>query len=176
MARFKKRNLAVPQQAQALNVKLAKTVRLNYLLFLPPDYGADPQQKWPLILFLHGAGERGSDPELLKLYGRPKVVEGWPDCPFIVASPQCPIDSIWLYQLDALNVLVDDLLSKYAIDPTRIYLTGLSLGGYGTWHLATLHPERFAAIAPVCGGGNRGLCCLCKNMSGYACHRPAVTV
>src|SRR5258708_31816504 len=87
----------------------------------------------------------------------PKVVEGWPDCPFIVASPQCPIDSIWLYQLDTLNMLLDDLISKYAIDPARIYLTGLSLGGYGTWYLATLYPERFAAIAPVCGGGFYGL-------------------
>ena len=131
----------------------APTVYLNYLLFLPKRYGADSEKKWPLILFLHGAGERGDDLERIKRHGIPKIVEQQEDFEFIAVSPQCPADSTWVAEIGALNALLDEIVATHTVDTTRIYLTGLSMGGYGTWHLATAYPERFAAIAPICGGG-----------------------
>lgn len=141
------------QQARTFEGQISKTVHLDYLLFLPNDYGNDPHVKWPLILFLHGMGERGNDLELVKKHGIPRVVEQQPDFPFITISPQCPMDSFWTNELDALKALLDDVAARYAVDTGRIYLTGLSMGGYGSWHLATECPERFAAVAPICGGG-----------------------
>lgn len=141
------------QQAHIFEAEIKKTVRLQYLLFLPEGYGNDPQQKWPLILFLHGAGERGDDINLVKKHGIPKVVEQRKDFPFIAVSPQCPQDSWWSFQIEALSALLDDIVANYAVDTDRVYLTGLSMGGYGTWHLAAVYPDRFAAIAPICGGG-----------------------
>jgi predicted peptidase len=125
-------------------------VKFNYLLFLPEDY-RKTRKKWPLILFLHGAGESGSDLAKVKTNGIPKIVETRKDFPFIAVSPQCPGRG---WNVDALNALLDDIVRNYKVDKNRIYLTGLSMGGYGTWSLAAAHPERFAAIAPVCGGGN----------------------
>jgi predicted peptidase len=127
-------------------------VALDYLLFLPEAYATDASKKWPLILFLHGAGERGSDLGKVKVHGPPKIVEKKKDFPFVVVSPQCPGNGWW--DSFALNALLDDVLAKYRIDPARVYLTGLSMGGFGTWDLASRHPERFAAIAPICGGGS----------------------
>jgi predicted peptidase len=151
------RKLKKGQQAKVFRKTIRKKVALEYLLFLPENYD-DDGEKWPFILFLHGAGERGADLGILKKNGIPKVieekaVEGKVDFPFIVASPQCPTGAHW--QPDALSALLDDLVGRYAIDEERIYLTGLSMGGMGTWALAGEEPKRFAAIAPVCGGGTR---------------------
>ena len=85
-------------------------------------------------------------------HGLPRVIERGNRLPFIVASPQCPTGEWW--DADALGALVDEVEERHAVDPDRIYVTGLSMGGYGTWRLAQAQPERFAAIAPVCGGGN----------------------
>jgi predicted peptidase len=104
-----------------------------------------------LILFLHGAGERGTDVWKVATHGPPKNVVEHPDFPFIVVSPQCPEGQFW--SNDLLLALLDEIGRKYAVDPERIYLTGLSMGGFGTWSLGVSHPERFAAIAPICGGG-----------------------
>jgi len=139
------------QQAQMLDTEVRLPVKLGYLLHLPADYGQG-NQSWPLILFLHGAGERGDDLDKVRVHGIPKIVEDQPDFPFIAVSPQCPEPSWWTEELFALDVLLDDLVERYAVDEKRIYLTGLSMGGFGTWRLASLHPERFAAIAPICGG------------------------
>jgi predicted peptidase len=128
-------------------------IRLGYLLFLPDDYEAAAGKKWPLILFLHGMGERGNDLNLLKVHGIPKIVENQPDFPFVAVSPQCPDQTIWSDHHGTLRAMLDEISSEYAIDERRIYLTGLSMGGYGTWSLSTAYPERFAAIAPICGGG-----------------------
>ena len=128
-------------------------VQLDYLLFLPKGHQETSVEKWPLILFLHGAGERGDDLELVKKHGIPKIVEKNPDFPFIAVSPQCPEGSWWTSELRVLNALLDEIIEKYSVDTKRIYLTGLSMGGFGTWSLATMQPERFAAIAPICGGG-----------------------
>ncbi len=162
-----------PQTVQkkcTFEAQITKTVRLDYLLFLPEDYGADQQQKWPLILFLHGAGERGDDLERVKAHGIPKIAEQQQDFPFIAISPQCPKSSWWTVELEALNALLDEIVAKYAVDTKRIYLTGLSMGGFGAWHLATAHPERFAAIAPVCGGGDPEKACILKDIPAWVFH------
>jgi predicted peptidase len=125
-------------------------VTLKYLLYLPADY--DKQDKWPLILFLHGAGERGDDLERVKVHGPPKLIEHGKQFPFIIVSPQCPNGHWWNNELVTLSALLDDIESKYKVDKDRVYLTGLSMGGFGTWALAGYSPDRFAAIIPICGG------------------------
>jgi predicted peptidase len=104
------------------------------------------------MLFLHGAGERGEDLALIKRHGVAHIVEAQPDFPFLVVSPQCPPNEAW--SADMLVALLDEIERHYAIDPERIYGTGLSMGGFGTWALAIASPDRLAAIAPICGGGD----------------------
>jgi len=143
-----------PQSAQSVkHYHFEKTVRadLDYLLFLPKGYDAKAEKRWPMILFLHGAGERGTNIWKVATHGPPKNVATHPDFPFVVVSPQCPERQVW--SRDALLGLLDDCTAQYAVDKSRIYLTGLSMGGYGTWDLGLTHPERFAAIVPICGGG-----------------------
>lgn len=138
------------QQAKTFEKQIS--VKLDYLLFLPEGYSNDSDKKWPLMLFLHGAGERGSDVNKVKVHGPPKIVQTKKDFPFILVSPQCPANSWWKpYELIAL---LDQIQKDYKVDPDRVYLTGLSMGGFGTWELASQNPQRFAAIAPICGGGN----------------------
>ena len=103
------------------------------------------------MLFLHGSGESGTNLTRVKLHGPPKIVESKPDFPFILVSPQ---NNGRGWNSDALNALLDDVISKYKVDEHRVYLTGLSMGGSGTWSLAAAHPEKFAAIVPICGRGN----------------------
>lgn len=139
------------QQRQRITVTLTKTATLDYLLYLPQGYDAKGNTTWPLMLFLHGAGERGSDLTKVAIHGPPKLVKEGKQFPFILVSPQCPENERW--QADTLLALLDDLRAKYRVDPKRVYLTGLSMGGYGSWSLGVSHPEKFAAIAPICGGG-----------------------
>jgi predicted peptidase len=139
------------QKPVAFKKKRTETASANYLLFRPADYKPRSSKRWPLILFLHGAGERGTNIWKVAAHGPPKIVKNDPNFPFIVVSPQCPPDQRWLPE--TLTALLDDVIRKHAVDTNRIYLTGLSMGGYGTWKLAMAHPERFAAIAPICGGG-----------------------
>ena len=138
------------QQEKHFEAKISVTAKIDYLLFLPQGY-ENSKQRWPLILFLHGAGESGTNLAKVKTHGPPKVVESKPDFPFILVSPQ---SSGRGWNSDTLNALLDDVVRKYRVDTHQIYLTGLSMGGYGTWSLAAAHPERFAAIVPICGGGN----------------------
>lgn len=127
----------------------------GYLLFLPKDYGTD-QRKWPVMMFLHGSGERGDDLNLVKVHGPPKLVEQRPDFPFIVVSPQCPKDRSWNgdVQSHLLAELLDSVLTRFNADPERVTVTGLSMGGFGSWTLAARYPNRFAAAVPICGGGD----------------------
>jgi len=141
------------QTAESILPGRGKAQSLKFLFYLPGAAREDPGQKWPLILFLHGVGERGSNPRVLLRYGIPKQVEKTPDFPFIAISPQCPRDDWWPDLIPELNGLYDYALDSYPVDIDRIFLTGLSMGGYGTWSWASLYPDRFAAIAPICGGG-----------------------
>lgn len=131
--------------------QIAQRLRLPYLAYVPEEYGASPERRWPLILFLHGAGERGDDLEAVRAVGLPPFVERQPEFPFVVIAPQCPARSDWTLELDALTALLNHVVANYRVDVRRVYLTGLSMGGRGVWQLAARHPERFAAIAPVCG-------------------------
>ncbi|MDF1739201.1 MAG: prolyl oligopeptidase family serine peptidase [Verrucomicrobiales bacterium] len=139
------------QTPEQFEVPVTAPEGLKFLLSLPDGYEADKEKAWPLMVFLHGAGERGDNLDLVKVHGPPKRVEAGEKFPFILASPQCPAGSWW--SDEPVLELIDHLESTYRVDKTRIYLTGLSMGGYGTWHFATKAPKRFAAIAPVCGGG-----------------------
>ncbi|MEI2610039.1 MAG: prolyl oligopeptidase family serine peptidase [Candidatus Promineifilaceae bacterium] len=132
---------------------ITKTVKLNYLLHLPPQMADKPGELWPTILFLHGFGESGDNSDVVMTQGLPRYLADHPDFPFIVIAPQCPWQTWWPELADALDVLLDECAAAYPIDPHRLYLTGLSMGGYGTWYLGTKWPQRFAAIAPICGGG-----------------------
>lgn len=122
---------------------------MGYLLYLPTNSVAK-NEKHPLLLFLHGSGERGSYLPLVKKHGPPKIVEERGDLPFIVVSPQLSSDNQF-FDPAALAALLDSVVDKYQVDKDRIYVTGLSMGGGGTWHLAALQPDRFAAIVPICG-------------------------
>lgn len=135
------------QRPAQLNTQVK--VQLRYLLYLPKDY--DKVQPAPLLLFLHGSGESGDDLELVKIHGPPKLIAEGKDFPFIVVSPQCPKGKMW--EPIELVALLDDLSQQYKVDQDRVYVTGLSMGGFGTWRLAAFAPDRFAAIAPICGGG-----------------------
>ncbi len=139
------------QTPQQFTYRKTVDFTLNYLLFLPKGYEDKGEKKWPLILFLHGAGERGNDIWKVAVHGPPKQATNLVEFPFIVVSPQCPDNQVW--KSEELLRLLDDVRGRYAVDPTRVYLTGLSMGGYGTWSLGLTHPEQFAAIAPICGGG-----------------------
>ncbi|MEY4918670.1 MAG: Beta-glucuronidase [Verrucomicrobiota bacterium] len=137
------------QTAQKFFTERKQILAADYLLSLPPDYGANAAKRWPLILFLHGAGERGKNLQIVAKHGPTKIDAAKNN--FIIVSPQCPDGQIW--SNDLLLALLDDVETKYAVDTKRVYLTGLSMGGFGTWSLGLTHPERFAAIAPICGGG-----------------------
>jgi len=140
------------QTAQKFHLERKQVLAADYLLFLPRGYGEDPAKRWPLMLFLHGAGERGNQVWLVAKHGPPKFAVSATNFPFIVVSPQCPNGKIW--SNDLLLALLDEMETRYAVDTHRVYLTGLSMGGFGTWSLGLSHPDRFAAIAPICGGGD----------------------
>lgn len=170
---------AETQTTESFHRMITKKVGYEYLLALPSGYDAAADKKWPLIIFLHGSGERGTDLWLVAKHGPPKILRGEPTAPhlnegdqrpaspaaqtsgeaartllrtqFIVASPQCPPGRAW--DDDTVVALLDVVTERYKIDPQRSYLTGLSLGGYGTWSVGLKYPERFAAIVPICGGG-----------------------
>ena len=131
---------------------LDRTIKVNmkYLLYLPKDY--DQKESWPLLVFLHGLGEQGDNLELVKKHGPPKLIEAGRQFPFLVVSPQCPKDGWW--QPVEIKALMDEIVEKFKVDRDRIYLTGLSMGGFGTWAQAAYEPHRFAALVPICGGGN----------------------
>lgn len=125
-------------------------VSYHYLLSKPEGYEADAKKKWPLVIFLHGSGERGSDLEQLKKHGPPKLIAAGKSFPAVVASLQCPANELW--NPHGVKAVTDHLIKTERIDAGRVYLTGLSMGGFGTWETAFEYPDTYAAIAPVCGG------------------------
>ncbi|HEV2131679.1 MAG TPA: prolyl oligopeptidase family serine peptidase, partial [Longimicrobiaceae bacterium] len=156
------------QEPRELRRHVVREATGRYLLFLPAGYAGSRGERWPLILFLHGAGERGDDLEKVMIHGPPKLVAERPDFPFIVVSPQVPEDRIW--SVSFLDALLEEVTERYRVDPDRIYVTGLSMGGYGTWHLAMEYPHRFAAIAPISGGGTITGACTLRHLPIWAFH------
>ncbi len=130
--------------------RLKSPEKYDYLLYLPKDY-ANTKTTYPLVIYLHGGSQTGKDLNKLKIYGLPHLVDKGRDFNFIIASPQCPDGKFWSTD-NWFDSLYTDLTTKYRIDTKRVYLTGISMGGYGTWQTAVDHPEKFAAIVPLCGG------------------------
>lgn len=127
----------------------------KYILFVPHDYKGD--KAWPVILFLHGAGETGTDGEKQAKVGLgPAIRKQEKSFPFIAVFPQSQKRTWQADSPDAQRALaiLAEVRKTYKVDDKRIYLTGLSMGGYGTWSLAAKYPDRWAAIVPICGGGN----------------------
>jgi len=124
---------------------------LGYLLYLPEDYD-ESEQGWPLLLFLHGAGKRGHDLAKVRGCGPPLLIDSGEPLSMIVVSPQCPENVGW--QPELLKELLDEMSERFAVNPRQVFVTGHSMGAYGTWALAASDPERFAAAAPISGGGD----------------------
>jgi len=139
----------------------------SYQLHLPKGHAGETTG-WPLIIFLHGSGERGSDLNQVKVHGPPKIADRDPAFPFVLVSPQLPAEQEW--DLAKLSSLLDHGIATLRIDPARIYITGLSLGGHATWRWAAAEPWRFAAIAPVAGRGDPATACALKAMPVWAFH------
>ena len=127
---------------------------IPYLLYLPKNY--DSAETFPLMLFLHGRGESNGPLRLVEKWGPPRMASRGVDLPYVLISPQCPREKRWTSddQLAMLLSLLDHVTTEFKIDAQRTYLTGLSMGGYGSWRLAADHASRFAAAAIICGGGD----------------------
>lgn len=148
-----------------------------FQLFVPRGYSDDRRQRWPLMIFLHGSGERGSDLAVVAKWGPPKVVLAHPGTPMLIVSPQLETGGDW--DVAKLDRLLADVRKAYRIDPSRIYLTGLSLGGMATWRWALARPATFAAIAPVAAMTPTDQACRIKDLPIWAFHGdrdPAVPV
>ncbi len=150
--------LSVPKPAPGKQVPLKTGLTYPYWLYLPENYGAG-DQKWPMILFLHGAGERGDTLTGVKTHGPPKLLgvaanrEKFPELfQCVVVSPQCPVNKWWLNP--PLYEVFNQVVTTYAVDPRRIYITGLSMGGFGSWSFAGAYPDWIAAAVPICGAGD----------------------
>ena len=133
----------------------------KYVLFLPDAYYTDKTKRWPVLIFLHGKGERGDDINLVKQMGIPHRIKNMGNFPFIVIAPQCKLN-VNTWDVPSLNAMFPDIL-QYRVDTNRIYLTGLSMGGNGTWMWGMNSPDKFAALAPICGWGNPALACVLKD-------------
>jgi len=191
-------NTVDPTEAQSLDEIVAKFLKrtytyhstaIPYRLFIPENY--DSSESYPLVLCLHGAGERGSDNELhIRLH---RLATSWADTinqsrwPCFVVAPQCPANKWWVHvnqstgapDIDAMPVteelltvynMLDSLIREFNIDQTRLYVTGLSMGGYGTWDLIARYPDRFAAAIPMSGAGDTSKVNLFRNVPVWNFH------
>lgn len=144
----------------------SKTSIFPYLLYVPEDY--DPTQKYPFILFMHGLGETGPRLDFLTTQVIPKLIEDGQDFPFIIASPHLNYGEYWESEIDVVGSFVKHLQSEFPIDPNRIYITGLSLGGAGAWHFAFAFPDVPAALVPMAGWYSYGSTYVPKNICDLA--------
>jgi predicted peptidase len=131
---------------------------MRYLVWLPPGYGEDRDRRYPLIYFLHGSGDEDYDSTFVTSFGLPAVLalgEQPDNFEFVVVSPQAAPGTTWYTgnQPAVLDALLEEMLGTYLVDPDRVYLTGLSMGGFGSWHIASHNPERYAAMASLSGSG-----------------------
>ena len=171
-----------PKSNNERNIKTFVTdvtieVELNYLLYLPSDYSYS-KKVYPLVLFLHGAGERGEDINFVEVHGIPKLIKMGKEFPFITIAPQCPFDRWWSDKVfvKALISLIEKTKTQYNVDDSRIYATGLSMGGYGTLAIAMERPDLFAGIIPICGGGDLKKIGRLEHMPIWLFHGDADTV
>ncbi|OWA37409.1 hypothetical protein B9G55_04950 [Saccharibacillus sp. O16] len=153
-----------------IDTQILKKIRMNYLLYLPSGYKAQSDQKWPLILYLHGAGGSGTQLDAVRKEGIPARLEKGGSLPFVVVAPQCQLGVFWNTREDEVLAILEEVIEQRSIDPGRIYLTGFSMGAYGVWQLASHHPQRFAAIAPVSGGGDPAHARRLKEMPTWIFH------
>ncbi|MEN8694456.1 MAG: alpha/beta hydrolase-fold protein [Akkermansiaceae bacterium] len=151
---------ALPSNAETgkqieTSLKVGAEDSIPYLQYLPKAFNAEGNQKYPLILFLHGRGESNGPLSVVKKWGPPKIADE-KGLPYILISPQCPKESWWHHndQQELLMALLAHVKKQFPVDEKRIYLTGLSMGGFGSWELASRMPHEFAAVVPICGGGN----------------------
>ena len=155
------------QMERRIETQIVRAVAGRYLIYLPEGY--DSTRLWPLLLFLHGAGERGDDLERVAIHGPPRLIrEATMDFPFIVVSPQVPEDRTWSTLF--LDALIEEISATHAVDEDRIYVTGLSMGAYGAWHVAFEFPDRFAALAPISGGGTITGPCTIRHVPVWVFH------
>jgi dienelactone hydrolase len=145
-----------PQDTGFLNRRIElHGILYRFQVYLPEDWKRDDQKKWPIILALHGRGERGSEGLWQTQIGLAEAVRNHPDrWPFVIVMPQCPLNAHWTdpAMLELAIASLDQESAEFHGDPTRTYLTGLSMGGYGAWELAKAYPHRWAAIAIAAGG------------------------
>lgn len=141
---------------------------MSYLIYLPQEYSENETQTWPLLLYLHGSGDRGDELGLVKRSGTPALIERGEHLPLIVVSPQCHENRIW--NASALLLLIDSVSDDYRIDRNRVFVTGFGMGSYGTWVLAAKCPDRFAAIVPVGRGADPKIGSRLSKMAVWAFH------
>ncbi len=149
-----------------------KDKKFGYSIYLPEGY--TESKKYPLIVALHGAGERGNGKDELwyvEKIGICKSVKlGLFDGECIIFAPQCNHPYVWNQQVFALKELIDEIIAGYSVDENKVSVTGMSMGGFGTWEMALTYPEMFSAIAPVCGGGMAWRVPALKGMPIWAFH------
>ncbi|CAM5306224.1 hypothetical protein MAUB1S_05339 [Mycolicibacterium aubagnense] len=124
-----------------------------YLLYTPSDYETS-DKAYPLVVWLHGGDQGGSDIEKVRRSGLPKLIEGGKEFPFLVFSPQNPSEEL-LYPIEKVDAALEEVIASHRVDRSRIYVIGYSRGAFGAWALAEQFPQRFAAVVPIAGGGNR---------------------
>lgn len=165
-------------KTETLSLETGYPVSCRYWVAFPAGYDADPAARWPLLIFLHGAGERGDQLDAVKKHGPLKIIENGTPLPFLVIAPQCPAGDWWESTRQSLTLaaLLDAVVATHRIDPDRIYCTGLSMGGYGTWRFAMEHADRVAAVIPICGGGRWFAAAAMKEVPAWAFHGAKDTV
>jgi hypothetical protein len=151
-----------------LRRRLGLTQKYPYLVDLPADYRTDSARRWPLILYLHNADEQGTNLRRVRKSGLAGLIQRGKRLPAIVVSPQAPLGEE--FSMPVLEQLLDEVCARYRVDPDRVYLTGISAGGDGTWDFAAAHPERLAAIVPICGEGNPSDAARLRDLPVWAFH------
>ena len=145
---------------------------LNYILFYPET---TELSELPLLIYLHGAGERGGEISHLFRHGVPKMIEKGVEYPAVVLCPQCPCEFVWNNIVVQLKALIDLVAKRFNTKPDRICITGSSMGGFGTWEMGLTYPNFFSAIGPVAGGGLSWRCSNLVSTPVYAIHGDADT-
>ena len=144
---------------------ISKKVSTHYLLVKPKEYDRD--ERYPLLIFLHGRGEQGDQLDRVKIHGPFKKVARL-NLPLLIVAPQSPLDEAW--DIDMLEAFAEEVIDDLDVDEDRVYLTGLSMGGTATWQLAARRPEWFAAIVPICGRRSTSKAPLLKDLPTWVFH------